>query len=268
MRRLRLFVKGNVDVHDSLHSCRVGGALLWNGINAALREAGLGVTVRIRHETMTRSDAVLASDGTPPEGLAARVADHDLPLGAYPLASQFSRAVFEDPADAVVLSIQSDVMMGLRRHVRDGYLFFPANFERWPSQDVAWLASECPLAPPLTAAASMANLRAIITEIRRDRPTPILIYNMSSIIPGETVHCLEGLEETLSERIKRFNLGLIDLSRETGISIVDVDRVLAESGALTLKRDTIHLTAQGYRLIAFEVSRILNDLGLCEPLPA
>jgi hypothetical protein len=75
------------------------------------------------------------------------------------------------------------------------------------------------------------------------------------------VHCFSGLDETLSTRIKRFNLGLIDLSRATGASIVDVDTIVASHGANRLKIDTLHLNAEGSRLVAEEVVRILADVG-------
>ncbi len=263
MKRLRLFVKGNVDVHDSLHSCRLGRELLWNGINTAFREKSLDITARLRHETWTRSDALLAAQGTVPDLLASR----SLPLGAYPLASQFSRAVFEDACDAIVLSIQPDVTAGMLRHRHEGVLLYPNGLEQWSRDDVAWARTEFERAAPLDVSQSMANLHAIITQLQRRKTVPILIYNLSAIIPGETVYSYEGLDETLSERIKRFNLGLVDLSRQTGIAIIDVDRMVAEHGADALKRDPVHLTAAGYRLLAHEVVRVLEDVGALEEAP-
>jgi hypothetical protein len=112
VNRLTFFVKGNVDVRDSLHFCRIGGELAWNGINEVLRRRGLKSLVRIKHETWTRSDALLECGGAVPHAFAGR----DLPLGAYSLASQFSDAVFTTAADAVILSIQPDVTTSLVRH--------------------------------------------------------------------------------------------------------------------------------------------------------
>ena len=70
--------------------------------------------------------------------------------------------------------------------------------------------------------------------------------------------------EILSTRIRRFNLGLVELSEELGISIVDVDAIVARGGSDRLKLDTAHLTPDGYRLVAEEVARILDDLGCFE----
>jgi hypothetical protein len=67
VKRLTLFVKGNVDVRDSLHFCRIGGELVWNGINEVLREH----RVKSKHETWTRSDALLECAGTVPEAFTS-----------------------------------------------------------------------------------------------------------------------------------------------------------------------------------------------------
>jgi hypothetical protein len=257
VRRLNLFVKGNVDVRDSLLYSRVGGAVTWNGINEVVRRQSPGSVVRIRHETFTRSDALLAAGDAVPPDLQAR----QLRLGPYPADSQFSRAVFTTPADAVVLSIQPDVMGTLHRHRRDGYLFYPDGWETWPSEDRQWLRDHFEDAGLLEAPASLDNLGRICAQLRAQRDVPILVYNLSAIVPGEEVHCYEGLGEILATRIRRFNLGLVELSERTGISVADVDAVVARAGADRLKMDALHLTAEGYRLVAEEVVRILHDHG-------
>jgi hypothetical protein len=267
VKRLTLFAKGNVDVHDSLHSCRIAGAIAWNGVNEALRHEHPGWSVRLRHETWTRSDATLGARGSVPEELAGR----DLALGSYPLASQFSRAVFESAADAIILSLQPDVTTTLVRHRRDGFLFYPSDMALWNAQERRWLASEFEALEELSVATSLKNFSTIIAAIRAHRDVPILIYNLSAITPGEMLHCYQGLEGTLSSRIKEFNVGLIRLSEETGISIVDVDSLVARNGGEALKLDTTHLTPLGYQIVAKEVIRVLDDLGCfltedCQPL--
>jgi hypothetical protein len=57
---------------------------------------------------------------------------------------------------------------------------------------------------------------------------------------------------------------LAELSEDLGISIVDVESILARAGADKLKVDAMHLTADGYRLVAEEVVKILVDLGVIE----
>ena len=260
MRRLTFFIKGNVDVHDSLHSCRIGGELAWNGINDVFRASHPGCLARVKHETWTRSDALLQSDGHVPEALSSR----QLPLGAYPAAGQFSRAIFETKADAIILSIQPDIATVLVKHKREGFLFYPSESERWRADDRQWLKTDFETMRNLDVAESMTNLALLIENIREQSEAPILIYNMSPITPGETIHCHQGIGEAYSTRIRKFNLGLIELSEKTGISVIDIDSLLARKGADVLKLDTIHLTPPGYRLVAEEVVRVLEDLGVLD----
>lgn len=255
MQRLTIFAKGNLDLRDTLHSLRLGGQVRWNGINTILRERG--VAARIRHETLTRSDALLAADGVVPAFLAER----SPPLGAYPLESQFSPAVFETDAEVIALSVQPDVNSYLVRHRRDGFLFYAADWSTWPKADQAWLREHFTLEPLLSLRASMDNLARVIERIRLRSAAPILIYNLSAVVPGEQLHAYAGLDETLSTRIRRFNLGLIELSQQTGVSIVDVDAIVARGGADRLKFDALHLTGEGCQAVAETVVQILDDLG-------
>jgi hypothetical protein len=255
--RLTIFAKGNADVRDVLVAQRSGGAVAWNGINETLRDRHPGWKARVRHETLTRSDALLALDGTVPDALATQC----LSLGAYPLVSQFGSALFDASDAVVILSIQADVMTRLARHRGDGHLFYPAGVDGWGAAERQWLTEHYAPAPPLEPAASMANFEQVIARLRHGGTTRILILNLSPIVPWERVHNHHGLAERLSDRIRRFNLALVDLSRRTGVSIVDVDEVLARNGADRLKVDAVHLNAEGCRLVAEEVVRILDDLG-------
>ena len=258
MTRLTIFAKGNLDVRDTMHSLRLGDGVAWNGFNEVLRLKAPGVTARVRHETWTRSDALLAADGTVPAALASRAVD----LGAHPAAMQFSRALFETEADAIVLSIQPDLYFPLLRHRQEGFLLFPGEWRGWSAEDQLWLRSGFVQAPRLDAEASMSNLERVIARIRERSTAPILVYNFSSALPGETVHAYAGLDETFSTRIRRFNLGLIELSRTTDISIIDVDRIVARGGADRLMLDASHLTAEGCRAVAEEIGRVLQEHGL------
>ena len=258
MKRLTLFLKGNVDVHDSLHSCRVGGKLAWNGINEVLRTKHPSCVARIKHETWTRSDALLQANGTAPKSLTSR----GLSLGSYPLESQFSRALFEVEADAIILSIQADLTTSLVKHREEGFLFYPSEIEQWSMDDRQWFKTDFERTGHLSLPEFLANMTAIVAKIRERSDVPILLYNMSAVVPGETIHCHQGFDEAYSTRIRKFNLGLIDLSERTGISIIDIDSVLARKGTDAFKIDALHLTPPGYRLVAEEVVRVLDDLGL------
>ena len=264
MKRLTLFIKGNVDVRDSLHFCRVGGELVWNGVNEILRDRYPGNLVRIKHETWTRSDALLECTGTVPSALKCR----NLPLGSYSLESQFSDAIFTTSADVIILSIQPDVTTSLVKHRRDGFLLYAGGVETWAAGDRAWLRSDYDASGLLDVDVAIKNLAAIVAKVRNNSDAPILIYNLSPIIPGDRVHCYMGLGETFSTRIRKFNLALTGLSEESGISIIDVDAIVARHGATRLKLDAVHLNPKGYALLAEEVVRVLDDLGVLDTAPA
>jgi hypothetical protein len=262
LRRLALFAKGNVDVHDSLHSCVIDGDLCWNGVNEIVRQRHPGTLIRLKHETWTRSDAVLRADGAAPPEIATR----NLPLGVYPPSSQFSAALFNSEADAFVMSILPETATRLFRHRRSGYLLYPNDLKSWSAADRDWFKAEFEDLGLLDVAESIANFERIIDLIRLRSDAPILIYNMSPVVPGEMVHCFQGLGDTYSTRVRRFNLALAELSERTGVSIIDVDTLLARAGADRLKLDVMHLAPEGYRLIAEEVVRVLEDLAVFESM--
>jgi GDSL-like lipase/acylhydrolase family protein len=261
VKRVTIFAKGNLDVRDSLHVLRNGDMVIWNGINEIMRARHPGHLVRLRHELFTRSDALLEARGEVPAGLM----DRALPLDPYTVASQFSTALFQTEADVFVLSIQPDLTMGLFRHKRDGYLLYSNNLQSWPAAENAWFKDDFDGVGLLDVAQSMANLERIVARLRDRSPAYILIYNVSSVVPGEFVHNHEGMDDIFSTRIRRFNLALIEMSQRTGVSVIDVDAVLARAGAAHLKLDAVHLTAEGCRLVAEEVVRVLDDIGCFAP---
>lgn len=159
MKRLNLFAKGNVDVHDSLHSCRIGGEVRWNGINDVVRGRADAV-VRLRHETWTRSDAILEANGSVPDEIAER----QLPLGSYPASSQFSANLFDSSADAIILSILGETATTLVKHKQSGFLFYPSDAEKWSQADRDWLKTDFTRQDLLDVATSMSNLRQIIDK--------------------------------------------------------------------------------------------------------
>jgi hypothetical protein len=256
--RLTIFAKGNLDVRDTLHALRVGGEVRWNGVNEIVRARHPSTVVRVRHETLARSDMLVAADGVVPAALAGR----ELPFGPYSPASQYGRALFEAPADAYVLSIQPDIATQLWRHRRDGFLFLANEWGSWSAGDRQWLHDGFERTGAIDVDASMRNYAAIVGRLREASGAPVLVYNVSSVVPGDTVHSHQGLGETLATRIRRFNVALADLSARTGVSIVDVDAIVARAGADRLKLDAFHLNAEGCRLVAQEVVRILEDLGV------
>lgn len=259
MPTLRIFARGNVDVRDSLLWSRVGGVVQWNGLNEVLRARHPGVVARVKHETCARLD-LLPLPGevlpSPPAELSRR-----LPGGSYPPARQHSSNLFSAPVEVVVLSMQSVMLNSLVRHKRDGWLLFPENLAAWDADLREWLEAECDNAGLAPLEPILRRLEQLILAIEAHLGAHVLVYNVSPVIPGERTHCWLGAEDSLAMRVRRFNLALVELSMRLGFSIVDVERIAAAAGAERLKVDLVHLTAEGWRLVAEEVVRILDERG-------
>lgn len=252
MGRLTLFAKGNSDLVESLFGCR-DPVSTWGGINERLRTSHPGWRVRMRHETMIRSDALLTATGRVPSAL-----DHLAFDGFYPLASQFSAAFYDGAADVHVLSIQPDVTMKLLRHRASGALFYPGPASTLSAELRVRLQAECEPVPLLTPEQSLEHLAGIVERLRQVSKAPILVYNVSAVIPGDDTDSYRDLGETLTTRIKRFNLALVELSTRCDVAVVDVDRLTARFGADGLKLDSMRLNCEGSRLVAEDVVRILE----------
>lgn len=254
-----MFAKGNVDVRDSLLWSRVNGVVEWNGINEVLRVRHPGIIAKIKHETCTRLDLIPLPEETPlapPAEVAQR-----LPSGAHPIEHQHRTALYDQPADVVVLSLQSAATNALVRHRRDGWLLLPDDIESWDAQSRAYLERECEYAGLADVGVTLQRLERLVLAVEEKLGAQVLVYNLSSVTPGERTHCWLGAEDSIGLRVQRFNIGLAELSARLGFSVVDVDRVVACAGADRLKIDLFHLTAEGWRLVAEEVVRILYERG-------
>jgi hypothetical protein len=184
-----------------------------------------------------------------------------LPSGAHPIERQHQTALFDQPADVVVLSLQSAATNALVRHRRDGWLLLPDSIETWDADSRAYLERECEYAGLADIGVTLQRLEQLVSTIEEKLGAHVLVYNLSPVTPGECIHCWLGAEDAIGLRVQRLNLGLAELSARLGFSIVDVDRLVACGGAERLKLDLFHLTAEGWRLVAEEVVRILDDRG-------
>lgn len=259
-RIVRLFAKGNVDVRDSLLWSKLNGVVQWNGLNEVLRARSPAVIVKVRHETCTRLDLIPLPGEEPAHEVPVEIAAR-LPSGSHPIERQQRTTMFDEPADVVVLSLQSAATNALVRHRRDGWLLLPDEYESWSAEARAWLSSECEYAGLAELPRVMERLEQLILTIEERLGAQVLVYNLSPVTPGERIHCWIGADDALSLRVQRFNLALAELSARMGFSIVDVDRLVASAGADALKIDLFHLKAAGWRLLAEEVARILEERG-------
>ena len=148
--------------------------------------------------------------------------------------------------------------MKLLRHRASGQLFYPGLTSTLSAELRTRLQAACEVVPLLTPEQSLDNLAGIVERLRQGSRAPILVYNLSTVVPGDDADNYHGLGETLTTRIKRFNLALVDLSTRCDIAVVDVDRLTARLGADRLKLDSVRLNCAGSRLVAADVVRILD----------
>ena len=251
MKRIRILAKGNVDIHDSLVFSRVDGQLVWNGINELTKHTG--IRARVRHQTMSRSDILLqGTRDIPPELFS-------IENGPYTFSSQLQSTFFEEAAksDIVALSIQADLMNAGQRHNDSGTVFY-ANPPSFASE--AHTQRFTPISF-LAADEAAKHWAEVVLRIRKDSDALIVMFNVSTWIPGENAYSLFGTDETLFERMIKFNLALYELSRTYDVALVDVDRVIAGAGAAEHKIDFIHYTANGHKRIAQEFWRVIEHEG-------
>jgi hypothetical protein len=113
-----------------------------------------------------------------------------------------------------------------------------------------------------------AELTALIEHIKSNLGAHILIANLSTVDPENPFFTLKGqIQEPLSLLAHRLNLMLIRVSHATGISIVDVDRRIAETGGSSTVTGPGTYSAVGSQLIRDEILRVIQDYGFLDDRP-
>lgn len=107
-----------------------------------------------------------------------------------------------------------------------------------------------------------ADLVAIVNAIKDKLEAHVLVANASTIDPNDATHNYHGLDaDPLPLQVHRLAHMLVGVSHEEGISIVDVDRLIAELGATGNVESAMTYGSEACSRIAAEVVRILEDYG-------
>lgn len=113
-----------------------------------------------------------------------------------------------------------------------------------------------------------ADLVAVVELIKEKLGAHVLVANHSTVDPLDNTFNFQGVTpEPVSLRIQRLDLMLIGVSHETGISIIDVDRKVAELGAGGNVIGAMQYGPRAAAVIADEVVRILEDYGFFDDRP-
>ena len=90
----------------------------------------------------------------------------------------------------------------------------------------------------------------------------VLVANASTIDPADATHNYAGTTtDPVSLRVHRLAHMLVGVSHEEGISIIDIDRVIAELGATGNVEAAMSYGPAACAAIADELVRVLEDYG-------
>jgi hypothetical protein len=117
-------------------------------------------------------------------------------------------------------------------------------------------------------AAVRADLVAAIRQIKQKVGAHIFVTNVSTLDPANPVFTYHGVaEEPWTLRGHRLNLMLIEVSHDEGISIIDVDRKIAEVGGDSAVTAAARYSQPGCEGIVEEIVRIVEDYGFLDDRP-
>ena len=113
-----------------------------------------------------------------------------------------------------------------------------------------------------------ADLVAVIELIKEKVGAHVLIAGVSTLDPSQKVSNYHGIEdEPVSLRAHRLDLMLIGVSHDEGISVIDVDRKIAELGGAIGVTAAFEYSEAGCKTIAAEIVRVIDDYGFFDDRP-
>lgn len=94
-----------------------------------------------------------------------------------------------------------------------------------------------------------------------------VLVNGSTLDPTDPTFDYSGAPETARERIRRLNLACFMASMAEGVSVVDVDRIVADLGGEGHVRGPLDYSPELRERIRVELARIMDDIGFFESRP-
>ena len=118
------------------------------------------------------------------------------------------------------------------------------------------------------AIAYLEQLLDFIRVIKQEFGSHLMIMNASTVDPTNHVSNFSQVQlEPMYLTANRLNLALIKASIEEGISIIDVDRLLAERGAAEHVHGFLDYSEAACSVICDELIRIVEDYGFFDDRP-
>jgi hypothetical protein len=112
-----------------------------------------------------------------------------------------------------------------------------------------------------------AEAMAQVIATCKDEGCRVILVNGSTLDPHDVVSCYAGVGETGPLVVHRLDLELIELSMLDGISVVDVDRVVAELGGRDHVLGSFAYSTEVCESIRDEIAFVLDDYGFFDDRP-
>lgn len=182
------------------------------------------------------------------------------------LAEQFSSPLGSPDLDVVILSAASDIQ-GPQWAGPGGVVRCPDDFRSVWSPDVVAAFDEAFEEAPLpTAEAYAESTRAAIAAIKAASNAHVLLLGVSTLgVPRVTSYA--GRDDDHRLRAHRVNAVQLRLSMELGVSVIDVDRVVANYGGAGQVDGPFGYSPAVASAICDEIASVLADIGFFEKRP-
>lgn len=121
--------------------------------------------------------------------------------------------------------------------------------------------------PQLTAQATIQLLERATSTAKSLWNAHVIAFNVATAQPGVRISQVMPGEEPLSISAHRVDRLLIDLSHRTGISVVDVDRIVAEIGALQHTNRPFEHSDAACDAVTSELVDVMAEYGFFDDRP-
>lgn len=117
-------------------------------------------------------------------------------------------------------------------------------------------------------AAYREKMSRLFSLVRSKLDAHVIVFNASTVDPTESVHRIDPeAGDPFVVATQKLNLALVELSYSHGISIVDVDRLLAEFGTDVHVKGRLDYSPEAVVAVRDEFIRILEDIGFFHHRP-
>ncbi|AVH63798.1 class I SAM-dependent methyltransferase [Nostoc sp. 'Peltigera membranacea cyanobiont' N6] len=271
---IRILVKGDRDAIDSLLPITQGAKKLDKSLQDLINEkSDRAFQIEIICEPGGRSDLWLQQLAEIPSLNEWHAFEQ---LGSFPskqletlLTEQSPTSLLAADIDIIVFSTQAEITKNLWQHSQTGYLI--NILEDWEQQlsEAEKQEFQQHFSPTglLSVEQSQANFSQLIQLLKEKTGAYIICYNCCDFDPSDRTTNYHNIGETLRLRIQKLNLALLKLSMQEGISLIDVESLLAELGAAQHVTRGLDYSPEAYQVICQEFLRVITDVGFFENRP-